>query len=439
MVFNKEKITDGISLSVIQSDKFKAGVIAFSLSLPLTRKGSAYNHILSGLLRRGTQKYPTMALLNRRLDELYGSYVEIKSNHVGNNLSLTFICEVLDNKYIPDGTDTIAGVIDIVSNMLLCPLFAGDKFDSSLFDQEIRNILDALNAEINNTRVYAVKRCAELMFEDYDDYPTVLETKSIVSSTTLDDIKAHYYSLINSAPLDVFYIGATPTEQLKKSILNAFGSHTFGSFGGLCEAQAISRKDFTQASEQMPVSQGKLAMCFSTNCCISAESDDYYAALMLNEIFGGSASSKLFVNLREKMSLCYYCSSSYSTFSGIMTVSSGIEVKNFEKVKTAILDQLDQIKNGNISEEELYSAKRSILNAYRQLYDSPFDLQSFYSGRIMFGIPDTIEDCISKLSALKISDVVRVAQKVKLDALFFVEGTYNSDTGEADEEDENEQ
>ena len=157
--------------------------------------------------------------------------------------------------------------------------------------------------------------------------------------------------------------------------------------------------------------------------------------LMLNELFGGSASSKLFLNVRERMSLCYYCSSSFSTYSGIMTVSSGIEVKNFEAVRAAVIDQLEQIKKGNISESELYAAKRSIENAYRQLYDSPFDLQSFYSGRMLFGITDTIEDCREKLMSVSLEQIVALANKVTLDALFFVEGT---SCGETDEEDDDE-
>lgn len=435
MIFTKERITDSIFLSVMPSDKFKAGVIAFSLTIPLSREGSAYNHILSGLMRRGTQNYPTMAELNRRLDELYGSYVEIKSNHVGDNLSLTLICEVLDNKYIPDGTDAIAGVIDIAADILLRPLFLSEDFDSTLFDQEIRVILDALNSEINNTRAYAIRRCAELMFEDYDEYPTVQQTKSIVAQATPEDIEKHYYSLLSSAPLEVFYIGATPKEEVSASLLKSFCTQRFGAHRSTCKARPIARKSFAQNSEKMPVSQGKLAMCFSTGCCISADSDDYYVALMINEIFGGSASSKLFLNVREKMNLCYYCSSSYSTYSGAMTVSSGIEVSNFACVKAAILDQLEQIRCGNVTESELYAAKRSILNAYKQLYDSPFDLQSFYSGRMMFGIPDTLEDCIRKLSAIELNDIIRLSQQIKLDALFFVEGTSTSD---GDEEGENE-
>ena len=135
------------------------------------------------------------------------------------------------------------------------------------------------------------------------------------------------------------------------------------------------------------------------------------------------------------MSLCYYCSSSFSTYSGIMTVSSGIEVKNFEAVRAAVIDQLEQIKKGNISESELYAAKRSIENAYRQLYDSPFDLQSFYSGRMLFGITDTIEDCREKLMSVSLEQIVSLANKVTLDALFFVEGTA---CGAIDEEDDDE-
>ena len=434
MKFTTKRIADGISLSVMPSDKFKAGVIALSLTVPLTRHGSAYNHILSGLLRRGTRKYPDMATLNRRLDELYGSYVEIKSNHVGNNLSLSFVCEVLDNKYIPDGTDTLGGVIDIVADMLTNPLFCQDCFEQALFDQEIRVILDALNAEINNTRAYAIKRCAELMFESYDDYPTVAETKQIVSEATIDDIRKHFKQLLSSAPLDVFYIGATDEQVLKDALERSFGSFSFGKQHNICSAAPIKRESFAESSEKMPVSQGKLAMCFSTSTALSQGNDDYYTALMLNELFGGSASSKLFLNVREKMSLCYYCSSSFSTYSGLMTVSSGIEVKNFELVRRAILDQLDQIKQGKITDAELYAAKRSIENAYRQLYDSPFDLQSFYSGRMLFGIGDTIENCLEKLMKVRREQIVELANKVTLDALFFVEGTACDEIGEEDED-----
>lgn len=435
MVFNKRKITDGIYLSVMPSDKFKSGVIAFSLTLPLTRTRSAYNNLLSGLIRRGTQKYGSMASLNRRLDELYGSYVEVKSHRIGDNVTLSFVCEVLDNKYIPDGTDALGGVIEVISQMLLCPCFLQQEFDTAVFEQEKRVMLDSLNAEINNTRAYAIRRCAELMYEGKNSHPTVAEVKKIVASATLDGIKQHYRELLEGAPLEVFYIGATDQEKIKASLLDAFSAHTFPERCAVAPIVPVRRKSFAEGRKVMPVSQGKLAMCFSSGACLSPDDDTYYVALMLNEIFGGSASSKLFINVRERMSLCYYCSSSFSTYSGLMTVSSGIEVKNFELVRSAIVEQLDQIKLGAVTPAELDAAKRSILNSYRQLYDSPFDLQSFYAGRMLFSIPDTIEDCAAKLSSVSLDQIVALAQKLSLDALFFVEGNGKAE----DEEEENEQ
>lgn len=435
MIFRRGTVTDGIALSVIESDKFKAGVIAFSLSLPLSKPNAAHCLILSGMLRRGTLSYPTMAEINRRLDELYGSYVEVKSVHLGRDLSLVITAEVLDNKYIPDGTDALGGVIDVIAEILLCPAFLEANAGERLLEQEIRIALDNLNAEINNTRVYAIKRCSELMRGENSQTPTVSELRSLVSASTLEDVKAIRDALLSTSMLEVFYIGATPREEIEGKLRSAFARHSYAQTKRKNTVTPLKRESFAEGYEKMPVSQSKLTMGFSTEACISNDNDDCYAALMLNEIFGGSASSKLFLNVREKMSLCYYCSSSFSIYTGVMTVASGIEADKLSTVKGAILDQLDCIKRGEISDSELSAAKKSILHGYRQLYDSPFDLQSFYSGRMAFEISDSIEDCMNKLSGVSREDVVRVAQKISLDALFFIEG--NSGEG-ADEEDENE-
>ena len=434
MFFCKSTVSDGIELSVIECNKFKAGVITFSLSLPLSKEAVAHGLILSGLLRRGTLKYPSMAALNRRLDELYGSYIEVKSLHLGSNLSLVLTAEVLDSKYIPDGTDALGGVIDVIVDILLHPLLSSESLDKKLLDQEIRIALDNLNAEINNTRVYSVRRCSELMRGDSSRYPTVSELKELVAATTYEDVLALREELLSS-PLEVFYVGGTPEDEIASKIRSAFASHSFAFPHAPNSVSPLRRESFAEAREKMPVSQSKLAMGFSSDVCISKDDDSYYTALMLNELFGGSASSKLFVNVREKMSLCYYCASSFSIYTGVMTVSSGIEADKLDVVKGAILEQLEEIRKGNISDGEFSAARKSILHGYRQLYDSPFDLQAFYSGRMAFGIDDTVEDCTYKLMKVTKDDVVALANKVTLDALFFIEGESG---GGADEEDENE-
>ena len=435
MFFNKEAVCDGIELSVMECDKFKAGVLGFSLSIPLSKADVSRSLILSGLLRRGSLKYPSMAALNRRLDELYGSYVEIKSTHHADTLSLNIVAELLDDRYIPDGTDVLGGVIEVISEVLLFPVYNQQGVGERLLEQEIRVASDNLRAEINNTRVYAVRRCSEIMRGENSNYPTVKELKELVAATTLEEVEATRKKLITSAKLEVFYIGSAKRSDIEKKLCTAFSSHRFANERRHSLASLLRREYFKEGSEKMPVFQSKLAMSFSSGICIAKDDDSCYAALMLNEIFGGSASSKLFVNVREKMSLCYYCSSSFSIYTGVITVSSGIEADKLQTVKAAIIEQLDEIKRGDFTDAELTAAKKSIVHAYRQLYDSPFDLQAFYNGRTLVGINDGIEETVEKLLKVTREDVIAVADRITFDAMFFVEG---SSTAPMNEEDENE-
>ena len=167
-------------------------------------------------------------------------------------------------------------------------------------------------------------------------------------------------------------------------------------------------------------------MGFRVGVCADGHSSSVYTAMVLNEIFGGSAASKLFLNVRERMSLCYHCSSSYHCYTGIMTVSAGIESKNREIAQNAILQQFKEIQNGNISPTELLAAKASLENSYRQIHDNPFDLQSFYGNRSLFGWNETVEECLRRISAVTVEDVAILAKQVLCDTVFFIEGTKES-------------
>lgn len=430
MLLHKEKIFDSIELSTVSTNKFKASVISFSMTLPLTRSSTAYGLLISHLLCRGSESYPSIALLNRRLDELYGSYVEIKSHHIGENLSLTISAETLDNKYIPDGTDVIGELISIIAELILSPAFLQPSFSAQVFEQEKRLIVDSINAEINNPRLYSAKKCLELMQEDIA-LPTSDELKQIVSDISYGDLCDYYRELISSAPLRVFCVSAENAENLKRRIEASFEGYPCKSPSLPIPLRPLKRNLPEHKKVNMPVSQGKLTLGFSTDIIIRSDDDTYYTMIMLNEILGGSASSKLFLNVREKMGLCYYCSSSYSLYSGILLISSGFEMKNYEIAKEAILNQIEEIKNGNVSDFELESAQRSVTSGYRQLYDSPFELQSFFLNRALFNIADGIDDAERKLLAVKKDDIIALAKKIRLDASFFIEGDADACEGES--------
>ena len=177
-------------------------------------------------------------------------------------------------------------------------------------------------------------------------------------------------------------------------------------------------------------------MGFRTGICASEKGDAPYQALLLNELFGGSAASKLFLTVREKMSLCYYCSSSYSMYTGDLMVSSGIEVKNRSIAEAAIRAQMDEIRHGNVTEAEWQAAKKSLIHSYRQLYDNPLELQAFYSARLLFGISETVDTCCERIAAIRLEDVIALANRTVCDTVFFVEGTRtsNEEVEEADED-----
>ena len=429
MLLHKEKITDFAELSTLNTDKFKSSVISFSMTLPLTKSFFAQNLLLSHLLRRGTEKYPSTASLNKKLDELYGSYVEIKSHRIGDNISLNISAEILDNKFIPDNTDVLGEVIKIASELILSPAFLQTDFNTAFFEQEKKLICDSINAEINNTRVYAAKRCAEIL-QDGTNIPTSKELKELISDITLDSLLDYHKHLTTHAPLNIFYIGSQKEDVVSAHIADAFSKYPFENGEKIILPYPASKKECVEISEKMPVSQGKLALGFNLNVTATNDDDSCYTAMMLNEILGGSASSKLFCNVREKLSLCYYCSSSFSIYSGLMLISSGFEVKNYGVAKKAIFEQIDDIKSGKINDSEFYSAQRSIVSSYRQLYDNPFDLQAFFGDRALFGITDGIEETITKLLKVTKEDIIKLAENINFEASYFIEGTSSSDTEE---------
>ena len=433
MLLHKEKISDCISLSTIKTDKFKSSVISFSLTLPITKESYTHNILLSHLLRRGTSSFPSTALLNKRLDELYGSYVEVKSHRIGENISLAINAEILDGKFIPDNTDILGEIIRIASELILSPAFLLDDFNQGFFEQEKKLICEAIDAEINNTRVYAAKRCVEIIQEN-TNIPSNKELKSLISDITLDSLIKYHEYLKSHAPISVFYIGSQDSDVIKEKISSELSTFPCKKAASIILPRPISRNDTLELSEAMPVTQGKLALGFNTGVVASKSDDSFYVATMLNEILGGSASSKLFLNVRERLSLCYYCSSSYSSHSGIMLISSGFEFKNYELARTAILEQIDDIKNGKISDTEFLAARRAITSSYRQLYDSPFDMQAFFGDRALFGITDGIEEAINKILSVTKSDVMALAKGIKLEASYFIDGIDSADTEELYEE-----
>lgn len=432
MTLQKRYIADNVRLSHIHTNKFKTETLSLSLSLPLTRRDYLLGLVLSGIMRRGSEHYPSMALLNKRLDELYASTVEIQSTTCAGTLSLNVSAEMLHGSFSLDGTDISGGVIDVIADVILRPLKEKNAFPAETVASEIALVKDALASEKNNTRSYAATRLRELLGRKNPACPTLDYLLSETDTITPEELFGYYTRLISSAPLSVFYVGAEDGESISAKILRAFSAFEGQDFTQTPTRLPDSPLEFLSVTEDMPVSQGKLALGFRTGAGLG--NGRHTTAIVLNELLGASPASKLFLNVRERLGLCYYCSSSYSPFSGNITVSSGIDSKNLDMVTKEILRQLDEIKKGNISDAEFTAARKSLEYSYVQIYDSPFSLQGFYSGRDTLGSKETVEECKNALMSVTKADVQELAKDVVWDTRFFINATQPQDGGEAYDE-----
>ena len=418
-------------LSYINTNKFKTEALGLSLSIPLTPRDYLCNMLLSGVMRRGTERLPSHAAVNRELDMLYAAVVEISSNTCANMLSLNVGADFLADCYVPDGTDVFGGVIGVIGELLTSPIKKDGLFDADTLNSEITIVRDALLAERNNTRAYAAMRCKELLHRENQNYPTLEYLLDNIGTVNSAELTAYHEKLLKNAELSVFYVGSKDGESVAKSLEEAFGEK-LGYGKTLCASGVMSdSRDRAYAEEQMDVSQAKLSMGFVTGTGYNRE--DRHTAILLNEILGASPSSKLFMNVRERQGLCYYCSSSYSAVSGNIMVSCGFDESNKDKVVSEILAQLDAIRNGDISDAELTCARNSLGYSYAQIYDSPFSLQAFYATRASFGVTETVEECRDALMSVTREDIVRLAGKIRYDSCFFVSGN-GRDQGQEEED-----
>ena len=425
----KIKISSGLSLNAVQTDKFKTETLSVSLVTPIDQKLSPMSLLVLSLIKRGCEKFPSQGEINLRLDELYATSISVRSNRMGDYNVLGFTAEMLCGMYTDGKTDILGGTLDVLTQLLFHPLTdQNGHFLSAYMESEKKNQCDMIEAQINNPRAYASRRCREIMFEGETYGIGLLGTVEQISAMTAEELMRCYQSLISDFHYEFFYIGPRSMDEVAEKIAQFFLPQIKQkSYAKIMPPTARSLvSEVRRVTEDMPLAQGKLVLGFRTG--INLFSTDFYAMLVANEIYGWSPVSKLFMNVRERLGLCYYCSSTFDIYSGAVFVSCGISPCNKEKAEKEILCQLDKMVNGEIEEGELIAAKHSLCNTYRSLGDSPALLESYYFCRNAFGVACSVEECMQNIEAVKMEDVIAAAAKISLDTVYFLNG--NGEEGE---------
>ena len=428
MEFNRNELMPGVFLSHLRSDKFKTACMSVTLLTQLRRETAAMNAVIPFVLNRGTTRYGDMEQLSRRMDELYGAAVEPVVRRIGEIQCIGFYGSFPEPDYLPGGEALLGDTCALMAQLLLDPVTRGGLLLPQYVDSEREKLLDIIRSRMNDKRSYALTRCIEEMC-CYEDFAVSrFGSESEAENIHYKKLTRHYRELIQTCPVEIFYCGKTDFKAVSAAMREAFSTMPRGEIdydiGTDLRMNAV--EDHVRfVEEEMDVTQGKLVLGFRLGECM--EEPDIPALYVFNAVYGSGATSKLFMNVREKLSLCYYASSAVYLHKGIMLVSSGIEFDKLDAARDEILAQLDSVRRGEITDDELRSAKKSVASDLRAVQDSIGELEGFYLSQALDGLDYGPAELAALAEDVTKEDVQAIAKSIECDLIYFLKGSGEED------------
>ena len=421
MVFERKELASGIFWNAIHETKFKSNLISVRFVLPLTADAAAKNALLFPVLLRGSENFPNIGSIRREEESIYDTTLNASVYKRGDTQVLELRMSVLDNKYAIDGMDITESAMMLLDDLLLHPVTENGVFCEEYVESEKEKLIDDILAQVNDKRRYAMTRLIEEMFEGDAFGLSELGTVETTEAVCPVCLWKQYHEMLSTARIEIFAIGNFDFDALSARFARMFEGIE-RRYTGAPETKVMqdARKEVKTVYERQNITQGKLSLGFYTGSTVHDE--DYHVMQMLNVIFGAGVTSKLFLNVREKLSLCYYCGSSENGQKGYMTVNSGIEFANEKKAADEILFQLDEIKKGNISESELRDARLALLDAIGRVGDSTGNILNWYFSGVMNGKLISPEEKRALIESVTAKDIVKKAQDIRLDTYYFLCG-----------------
>lgn len=414
-----QNIAEGIRFCSVKTDKFKTCRVNISLAMPLDKNASA-RAILPFMFSRRCAKYPDYTSLNRVLDELYGAAVSAGVLKRGEAQVISFSMSAIDDRFALDGDKVALECTKLLADMIFDPLTEGESFPEDIIEQEKRLLAEAIENEQNDKRRYAMLRCEQLMFADEAYGINRFGSVEDVKALTPDVVYAAWRDVLQKATVQITMVSSMDTQPIVDLIREKFSE---------IERHPVEIKTLFVSglpkpeyiSESMPLKQGKLVMGFRTG--MRSEDDMMPAMKVAVDIFGGGTYSKLFSVVREKMSLCYYCSAALFNSKGIVMVQSGIEDTNEEKAKNEIINQLRLTAEGEFTDEDFSSSIKSLTDSILGNSDTPEEITAWYASQILRNELKAPETYAKEIGSVDRAEVVRVAKTIMLDTIFMLKSS----------------
>ena len=409
----------GITLRVCRDTRFKQGCLSFQLIRQMKAEEAALNALLPSVLLRGTRSCPDLRSITEHLDELYGASVSPLVRRVGDYQTTGLYCGFMDDRFALPGDQVLRPMLAFLEELLLDSPLENGAFLPSFVESEKKNLIATIESELNDKRAYSMSRLLRILCrEDTFGIPRLGETEQ-VEAITPESLYNHYRFVLRSSPIDIFYVGSGSGAQVAELLMPLVTK--LGARGTKLPPQTSFRPcEKSDVVETMDVSQGKLCMGFVTP--IINREKEFAAMQLLNVIYGSGMTSKLFQNVREKMSLCYSIGSGYYGTKGIVVVSAGIDFDKEQLTREEVLRQLAICREGGITEQELKAAKEALLSSLRSTLDSPGAIEGYYATAALSGLVFTHSEYMAAVEAATIRDVVACANTLELHTTYFLKG-----------------
>ena len=415
----KTEILPGVTLRCYPDSRFKQARLSVQFVRPMCREEATMNALLPALLLQGTKNLPDARAVTIRLDELYGASVGTLSRRVGDYQTTGLYTAFLDDRFSMDGEPVLAPMADLLQELFFSPAKENGVFVAEHLENEKRNLIAAIEAQRNDKRLYAATRLTQYMCK--------ADTLGVPRMGTVEDVKAitpeslytHYEKVIQESQLEIFYVGSAQPQQVAEFMEKMLKPlpRNYQPLPAQGDFQDAGGGDY---EETLDVAQGKLCMGFVTP--VTLRTPQFAGMQVVNTLLGGGMTSKLFMQVREKLSLCYDIGSSYHGSKGILSVSAGIDSQKAEQVKTEILNQLQAICQGDFADEELHAAKQALFTSLETTKDSTGSIENYYSTTALSGLGMTPETYMQAVAQVGREDVIALAKTVKLHTTYFLKG-----------------
>lgn len=415
------KIKNGINLNLIKTDKFKTNLLSVFLTVPLNENTITKNALIPAILRRGSNNLKTQEEISKTLEEMYGASFDCGVDKIGDNQVLKFYLETINNSYTEEGENILKEAINILLDLVFNPLVNNEKFDETYVENEKNNIKQIIEGRKDSKATYALERCIEEMYKNLPYALYKYGRLEDLENINAENLYEQYKSMVNECKIDIFVSGDI-TEEIKNEIIKneniaKLEDRNPNYIESNKENRIKQEKQEEIVSESMDVTQGKLILGLDL---LKEQEDDKYTALIYNAILGGTPNSKMFQNVREKNSLAYTASTSYIRQKGNIFVKCGIEIDNYEKALKIIKEQIEDMKKGEFTEEDIKQAKVNIVSTIKFIPEEQDTELLYYFSQELSGYQMNSEEYINKVNSITKEQIVELANRMQINTIYFL-------------------